>query len=155
MKSAMFLRIASALTLLHSAMHTIGGVFGKPVPGLGAATRAVMQANFFHVLGVTRSYWEFYRGMGLGVTIFLTAEGIVFWMLGSLAKNDAEKLRPILWVFLGAYVVFAVNSYTYFFLGPVVAEILIAACLLGAIATAKPAVATEPVALRAAAQAGD
>jgi hypothetical protein len=115
----------------------------------------VMQANYFHVLGVTRSYWEFYRGMGLGVTIFLTAEGIVFWMLGSLAKNDAEKLRPILWVFLVAYLVFAVNSYTYFFLGPVVAEILIAACLLGAIATAKPAVATEPVALRAVAQAGD
>lgn len=155
MKPAIFLRAASGLTLLHSAMHTIGGVFSKPVPGLGAATLAVMRANYFHVLGVTRSYWEFYRGMSLGVTILLTAEGIVFWMLGSLAKNDAARLRPILCVFLGAYLVFAVNSYTYFFLGPVVAEILIAACLLGAIATAKPIAAMQPAAMRTAAQAGD
>jgi hypothetical protein len=32
--------------------------------------------------------------------------------------------------FLFAYGVLAVNSYAYFFLGPVIAEILIAACLL-------------------------
>jgi hypothetical protein len=155
MKSAIFLRIASGLTLLHAAMHTIGGVFGKPAPGIGAATVAVMRANHVHALGVTRTYWEFYRGMGLAVTIFLTAEGVVFWLLGSLAKDDAAKLRPILWVFLIAYLVFAVNSYTYFFLGPVIAEILIAACLLGAIATAKPAMAARLGAMSAVAQAGD
>jgi hypothetical protein len=112
------------------------------MPGVAAATDAVMRANSFQVLGVTRSYWQFYRGMGLGVTISLTAEGIVFWLLASLAKKHAagnlqRDLRPILWVFTLAYLVFAVNSYTYFFSGPVVAEILIAACLLGAILTAK------------------
>ena len=137
MKPVIFLRVASTLTLLHSALHTVGGVFGKPVPGVAAATEAVMRANYFHVLGVTRSYWQFYRGMGLGVTIFLTAECIVFWLFGSLAKKHVFELRPILWVFALAYLVFAVNSYTYFFAGPVIVEILIAACLLGAIATAK------------------
>lgn len=137
MKPTIFLRIASVLTLVHSVMHTIGGVFGKPVPGVGAATEAIMRANSFHVLGVTRSYWEFYRGLGLGATIFLTADGLVFWLLGSLARKHAPEIRPILWVFTLAYLVFAVNSYTYFFNGPVVAEILIAGCLLGAIFTAK------------------
>jgi hypothetical protein len=137
MRPAIFLRVASALTLLHAVLHTVGGVFGKPAPGVAAATEAVMRANYFQALGATRSYWEFYRGMGLGVTIFLTAEGIVFWMLGSLAKREAVRLRPILWVFAAAYLAFAVNSYTYFFSGPVVAEILIAGCLVGAIATAK------------------
>lgn len=153
MKAAIFLRIASLLTLLHSVLHTIGGVFGKPAPGVAAATDAVMRANYFQVLGVTRSYWEFYRGMGLGVTIFLTAEGLVFWLLAPLAKKDAAQLRPILWVFVAAYLVFAVNSYTYFFSGPVIAEILIAGCLVGAIVTAKPAELQSP--LRAAAHAGD
>lgn len=137
MKPAVFLRVASGLTLLHAVLHTVGGVFGKPAPGVGAATDAVMRANYFEVLGVTRSYWEFYRGMGLGVTIFLTAEGIVFWMLGSLAKQEAVRLRPILWVFAVAYCVFAVDSYAYFFSAPVIVETLIAACLVGAIATAK------------------
>jgi hypothetical protein len=146
MRPTVFLRIASVLTLLHAALHTIGGVFGKAAPGIGAATEAVMRANYFQVLGVTRSYWEFYHGMGLGITISLTAEGLLFWFLGSLAKNHAGELRPILWIFALAYLVFAVNSYTYFFSGPVIGEILIAVCLFGAIATTKPARAgTVPI----------
>ena len=153
MKTVIFLRVASLLTLLHAVMHTIGGVFGKPAPGLAAATDAVMRANYFQVLGVTRSYWEFYRGMGLGITIALTADSLVFWLLASLAKKHAadhmqRDLRPILSVFTVAYLVFAVNSYTYFFSGPVIGEILIAACLIGAIATAKPVEAPQTMPLR-------
>jgi hypothetical protein len=98
-KSTIFLRLASGLTLLHAVLHTIGGVFGKPLPGAAAATVAIMQANHFPVLGSTRSYWEFYRGMGLVITISLTAEAIAFWMLGSLAEQDPVRLRPILAVF--------------------------------------------------------
>ena len=143
MKPTLFLRIASILTLVHSALHTIGGVFSKPEPGVGEATYAVMQSNYFHVLGVTRSYAEFYRGFGLAITLFLTAEGVVFWLLASLAKKQPLELRPVLWVFMLAYIVFAVISQTYFFMGPVVAEILIAACLLGAIITAKTASTTR------------
>jgi hypothetical protein len=136
MKAPLFLRAASVLTLLHAVLHTVGGVFGKPAPGVGAATDAVMRANHFQVLGVTRSYWEFYHGMGLGITISLTAEGLLFWLLGGLAKKHAAELRPILWVFVLAYLAFAINSYIYFFSGPVIAEILIAGCLSGAIASA-------------------
>ena len=84
-----------------------------------------MKANQFPLMGNMRSFWDFYRGMGLAVTIFLTSEAIVFWQLGSLAKTDVRRIRPILITFLVAYSVLAVNSYTYFFLGPVIAEIFI------------------------------
>ena len=141
MKPVVFLRIASVLTLIHSLLHTIGGVFGKPAPGAEAATIATMKANEFVVFGVTRTYFDFLRGMGLGITISLTAEGIVFWQLASLAKKDAVRLRPVIATFMVAYLVFAVNSYAYFFAPPVIVEILIAACLGMAIATAKT---TEP-----------
>jgi hypothetical protein len=139
MKPVVFLRIASVLTLIHAALHTIGGVFGKPAPGVAATTYAVMKANYFPALGAIRSYWEFYRGMGLAVSIFLTVEGIVFWQLASLAKNNAFRLRPVLALFLAGYVAMAVNSYFYFFSAPVVVEFLIAACLGMAMATAKTA----------------
>lgn len=138
MKSVTFLRIASGLTLIHAVLHTIGGVFGKPAPGVQEATVLVMKANQFPLMGFTRSFWDFYLGMGLGVSIFLTVEALVFWQLGSLAKSHARELRPILATFAAGYLVFAVNSYRFFFLGPVVAEILIAACLVVAIFTAKP-----------------
>ncbi|HTY83658.1 MAG TPA: hypothetical protein VMB19_05545 [Silvibacterium sp.] len=128
-KPTLFLRIAAGLTLLHSVLHTIGGVFGETPPGPASVAVAAMKANQFVAMGHVRTYWEFFRGMGLGVTISLTAESILFWQLASLAKTDARRLRPIMITFMVSYAVFAVNSSLYFFSGPVIAEILIAACL--------------------------
>lgn len=146
MKPTTLLRVASVLTLIHAALHTAGGVFGQPTPGPATAAVAAMRDNVFPVFGSMRSYWMFYRGMGLGATISLTFEAIVFWQLGSLAKNDAARLRPLLSVFAVAYFALAINSYLYFFLPPVIVELLIAGCLAGAIAAAKPAAVPAQVA---------
>jgi hypothetical protein len=149
-KPALFLRVASVLTFIHAVLHTMGGVFGKVGPGPAATAVEAMKTNQFLLMGHMRSFWDFYRGLGLGATISLTAEAILFWQLASLAKTDAQRLRPILATFLVAYATLAVNSYTYFFLGPVIAEIFIAACLGLAIVTAKPqAVVSAGVAQRA------
>jgi hypothetical protein len=137
MKPVIFLRIASVLTMIHAVLHTIGGVFGGAAPGVQQATVAVMKANEFAVLGAMRSYWDFYRGLGLVVSVFLTLEAVVFWQLGSLAKADALRLRPVLATFSIGYLGAAVVSYRYFFAGPVITEILIALCLGLAIASAK------------------
>jgi hypothetical protein len=135
----MFLRTASILTLIHAIMHTVGGVFGKPPSGTAAMVAATMRGYRFQVFGLTRSYADFYLGLGLGITIVLTMEAVVFWMLASLAKSESVQLRPVLAVFLVGYLAFAVNSYLFFFYGPVIAELVIAGCLAGAILTAKPA----------------
>jgi hypothetical protein len=119
-------------------MHTVGGVFGKPVPGVGEVTFAAMQSNRFPMMGVSRSYADLYIGFGLAISIFLAIEAVVFWQLGSLAKLDAVRIRPILATFTVAYLALAVNSWQFFFAGPVVTEVLIAACLVLAILTAKP-----------------
>lgn len=141
MKTALYLRVASLLTFLHAALHIIGGVFGKPAPGLGAVAYAAMRANHFHVLGVSRTYWNFYFGMSVGIAISLTAGGFLLWLLGSLAGAHAAELRPILWVFVIYFLALAWNSAVYLFIGPVIGELLIAACLFAALATAKPATA--------------
>ena len=143
MKPVLFLRIASVLTFIHAALHTIGGVFGSPAPGPQQIAVSAMKANTFPVMGFTRSFWDFYMGMGLAVSVFLTAEAIVFWQLASLAKTDALRLRPILITFTVAYLAFAVVSWTYFFPPPVITEVLIALCLSGAIVTAKSAIPVE------------
>ena len=129
MKAAIYLRIASVLTLVHAVLHTVGGVFGKVEPGPASVAAAAMQANEFVVFGATRTYWQFLHGMGLAVTIFLTVDAIAFWVLASLVKEDGRRLRPLLAVFLAAYLVMAVNSYVYFFAAPVIVELLIAFCI--------------------------
>lgn len=137
-KPVLFLRIASVLTLIHAVLHTIGGVFSSPDPGPGAVAYEAMKVNQFLLMGNMRSYWEFYRGMGLAVTIFLTFEAVVFWQLSSLAKTNAARLRPILATFATAYLAMAVNSQVYFFLLPVIVEGAIVLLLGLAIVTAKP-----------------
>lgn len=141
MKAVLPLRVASVLTFIHAVLHTAGGVFGKVPPGPAAVAALAMQTNQFVALGVTRTFWQFYRGMGLAVTIFLTAEAIVFWLLSNLAKNDAPRLRPIFATFLLGYLAFAADSYLFFFSAPVITEVLIAACLAWALFAAKPAAA--------------
>jgi hypothetical protein len=137
-KPALFLRIASVMTFIHALLHTVGGVFGKVAPGPATIAVQAMKLNQFLLLGHTRSYWDFYLGMGLAVSIVLTAEAVVFWQLASLAKTDAARLRPIIATLLVAYGLLSVNSSLYFFFGPVITEILIAACLALAFITAKP-----------------
>ena len=137
-KPVLFLRIASVLTLIHAVLHTIGGVFSGPDPGPGAVAYEAMKINQFLLMGNMRSYWEFYRGMGLAVTIFLTFGAVVFWQLSFLARTDPKRLRPILATFAIAYLAMAVNSQIYFFLAPVIVETIIAILLVLAIVTAKP-----------------
>ena len=138
MKPVLFMRLASALTFLHAVGHTIGGVLGKPAPGVQEATVAAMKAGQFQVMGLTRTFWDFYMGLSVGVSITLVVEAIVFWHLGSLAKADASRLRPILATFLVGYLALAVNSYRYLIAPPMIGELLIVLCLGLAILTSRP-----------------
>ncbi len=133
MKAAVFVRIASVLVLVHAVLHTIGGVFGKVSPGPAAVAVAAMKSNEFAVLGNLRTFWDFYFGLGLAVTVVLTTESVVLWLLAPLAAELGERMGPVLAAFALGYLGFAVVSFRYFFVGPAIVEILIALCLFGAI----------------------
>ena len=137
MKAAVLLRVASALTLLHAVLHTVGGVFGKTPPGPASVAVAAMRANEFVFMGATRTYWDFQRGLGLAVTIFLTMEALVFWRLAPIAKRDGRALRPVLAIFALGYVAFAADSMAYFFTMAAVMELVIAVLLVWAAVATK------------------
>ena len=137
-RPTLYLRIASVLTLIMAVLHTIGGVFGKPLPGAATVAWTAMESNHFLAFGVDRSYKIYYIGFGLSMSISMVVEGVVFWLLGNLARTDAARLRPILMVFLGGYLFTALNAYLFFFFPPVITTLLISACLAGAWFTAKP-----------------
>jgi len=69
MSSTLFLRIAAVLTFIHAVLHTIGGVFGDVGPGPAATAVQAMKVNQFLVMGHMRSFWDFYHGFGLGISI--------------------------------------------------------------------------------------
>jgi len=86
------LRIAAVLTFVHAVLLAVGGVFGYFDPGPATVAAEAMKSNQFLFMGVMRSCWDFYRGLGLGITIFLTAESIVLWQLSTLAKTEEQRL---------------------------------------------------------------
>jgi hypothetical protein len=131
MNSALFLRIASVLTFIHCALHTIGGVFGKPKHGVEEiAVIETMKGHAFNVMGSMRTYWDFFFGYGLFVTLNLLLQAILFWALASYVKTSAGLVRVVALLFFFNYALMSMISFRYFFMAPGVVEVLIAVCLL-------------------------
>jgi hypothetical protein len=131
-KASVLLRVASVLVLINGVLHTIGGVFGHAAPGIQAETEAAMKANQFVAMGVTRTYWDYFFGYGLSLTVYLLLQAVVFWQLASLVKTDGARLRPVVMSLCLACAVSAVLCWRYFFAGPAVFQLVTAGCLLGA-----------------------
>ena len=130
MKASTLLRVAAVLMFLYFLGHTSGAPW---TPGEAPADIAVVEAmksDHFPVIGVSRSYWDFYFGFGLIISVMQLFQAILLWQLGGLAKTEAFRLRSIIAVFFVSIVINAVLSWMYFFIIPVVMAVLIAICLL-------------------------
>jgi len=136
MKSPIFLRIASIITLLYFAGHT-SGIPWTPDVGPGAVpVIEAMKGYSFDAMGSTRTYWDFYFGFGVIISLYVLLQSVVLWQLGSLAKTDALRVRPIIASFSVAFIVNTVLAWKYFFVLPVVMSVAILVCLALAFVTA-------------------
>jgi hypothetical protein len=129
MKPALWLRIASILTLIHAVLHTVGGMFGGPRNAEQAAALASAQSLRFQAFGLTRSYWHFYFGFGLVTSLTLLLLSALLWQLSSLVLTDPAKARPFLAMLFLMFIALSVISWYYFFAPPFVTEIIIAAVI--------------------------
>lgn len=137
MKVIIFLRVASVLTLIHCVAHTIRGVLSGPTHGAEEiAVIETMKSHAFNFGGFPRNYWDFHLGYGLFLTVMLLIQGLLFWYLAGLVRINRQAVRPVLALFAVNYLAMAIVAWRYFSLGPVIIELLIAACLATAFATA-------------------
>jgi hypothetical protein len=137
LKPTLFLRIASVVTLIFCALHTMGGVLSKPTPGVQAFVVQVMKSNSFNFMGSTRTFWDFNLGYGLINSVILFIHSVLFWQLGSMIKTDGARLRPVLALLFLEFAIQAPIAVRYFFLGPAITSSIIAACLAVAFFTAR------------------
>jgi len=129
MKPSILLRIASIITLLYFAGHTSGMPW---TPGVGPGEMPVIEAmksHSFDTMGSARTYWDFYIGFGVIISVYMLLQAVVLWQLATLAKSDAARLRPIIASFFVAFVVNAILAWKYFFAIPVVMTVVIAIVL--------------------------
>jgi hypothetical protein len=130
MSPVAWLRVAAVLTMIHAVLHTVGGVYGAIAPGPETVAVTAMKANEFVAFGHPHTMWMFYRGMGLAVSVFLVLAAVVLWLLAYLVKRDGVLLRPVVLMFALGFLAMAVVSWQFFFIAPIIVELLIAACLV-------------------------
>ena len=129
------------LSFLTKFAAVVRGVLSGPTHGGEEIVIETMKSHVFNFGGFARSYWDFHLGYGWFLTILLLVDGLSFWYLAGLSKNDSVAIRPLLALFSLNFLTMAVASWKFFTLGPVVIELLIAASLAAAFATtavAKP-----------------
>jgi hypothetical protein len=136
MRSSTFLRIASVITLLNVAGHTTGYPWTPDVgPGAVSVLEAMKGYNF-DVVGSARTYWDFYVGFGVIISVYLLMQTVLLWQFASVAKNGALRLRPIMATFFVACAVNTFLAWKYFFVIPLAISAANAVCLALAFAAA-------------------
>jgi len=140
LRPSLFYRIAAVLILLFAAGHTIGFLQHDPSWGVDSLL-ASMKTIHFDIQGFSRSYWEFFVGFGLFVTVFLLLAAVVAWQLGGLPAETLARLRGMRWALAVCFVGLTFLSFRYFFFLPLIFSIVIAVCLIVA-AWLKPRVKT-------------
>ncbi|HUM11826.1 MAG TPA: hypothetical protein VLT82_12820 [Myxococcaceae bacterium] len=129
MKPSTFLRAASVVSFLFFLGHTIGFPWTPSEGGATSTLIGLMKSYRFQVFGSERTYWDFYEGFGLTVSVFQLLEAVLLWWVAMLAVKDAHRLRPIVLAFLVANLAQLVLVVRFFFLPPLVLSALCTLCL--------------------------
>lgn len=131
MSVSLLYRISSGLLVLFALGHTIG--FRQVDPHWNAdGVVSGMRTVTFDVQGMNRSYWDFFAGFGLFVSVFLVFAAILAWQLGSMSRESLAAIPVARWSFALCFVLIAVLTWRYFFIAPGVFTTLIAVGLVGA-----------------------
>lgn len=130
-KARILYRISSVLLLLFAAAHTFGFRQTDPKWGVDSLIGS-MRSVRFNAQGFSRTYWDFFVGFGLFVTVFLVFAAVLAWQLGSLAPETLALMRGPTWTLVICFAAVTILSWRYFFIAPLVFAILITVCLTAA-----------------------
>jgi hypothetical protein len=131
MKVSLIYRTAAVLLLFFAAGHTLG--FRTTMPEWGVdSLLASLRSVHFNAQGFDRTYYDFYVGFGLFVSVFLLFAAVVAWQLGGMSREALALIPGITWALAICLVFVTVLSWKYFFLAPAIFSSLITLCLVPA-----------------------
>jgi hypothetical protein len=123
-------RLASYALVLYTLGHTRGAVVGTP--RFGPESDAVVESmKAVHVLvnGADCTWYGFYRGFGVFVSIFFVFSVVVTWKLGGMPARERAALAPLTWGLFACYGATIVTSWLWFFQAPLVFSTIITVLL--------------------------
>jgi hypothetical protein len=143
MRAPLVLRIASVVSVLFAAGHTLGALQSWSPPGDTEVLQA-MRSFHFDAGGATRSYWDFYVGFGFIISIYFLLQGVLVWQIATIARTEPGRARPLIASFLLAVVLTALVCWRFILVVPVIFAVVIAACLGVALLAVRRAAPVAP-----------
>jgi hypothetical protein len=136
MQAKLWLRISAVVSLLLAAGHSLGGrKYWSPNGELPVLQQ--MRDNHFDVMGVSRSFFDFYMAFGWSLSIALYMQSILIWQLSGLVTTDVARARPMIAVITAAVVASAIIAWRMIFPVPAYFEAALSVCLLVALVKAR------------------
>jgi len=122
-------RTAAVLMLLYALGHSASYPWSDPgwQVDLGG-----LQTKHFNILGFSRTYWDFYVGHGLFVSVLLLLAAVVDWQLGGLPAATLSHMRITAWALSLCFAALTALSWWYFFAIPIAFTSAITVCLVAA-----------------------
>lgn len=138
MNTTLLLRVASLIALLFAIGHTMGSPWTpSEAPGPASVVEA-MKSVSFDAMGTSRSYWEFYIGFGVTISVYMFAQAVLLWLLAALARTQAAATRPFVIMLLASCVANGWAAWRYFFILPLILSVAMIVCLSLALVASKP-----------------
>jgi hypothetical protein len=125
MNATLWLRVSAIISLLFTAGHFTGGLKNWSPMGDNPVLQS-MRTVRFHVMGVDRSYLDFFLGLGHSITVSLLLQSVLLWTLGDAARTNASHVRPMIAAFAVAVAASGVIAWRYIL--PVPAFFSLALC---------------------------
>ena len=114
MTAAVFLRIASIISLVFTVGHTLGGRQEWSPMGDNEVLKAMTTVRF-DTMGANRSYLDFFMGFGWSISVAMLLQSVLLWRLASLARADPARVRPMVAAFAVATVVSGIIAWRFIF----------------------------------------
>ncbi|HJZ72343.1 MAG TPA: hypothetical protein VKE51_11425 [Vicinamibacterales bacterium] len=114
MAATLLLRIASVISLVFTAGHSLGGLQEWSPMGENDVLKA-MRAVRFDTMGANRSYLDFFLGFGWSISVAMLLQTMLLWQLAALAQPNAARVRPMIAVFALATLASGVIAWRFVF----------------------------------------
>jgi hypothetical protein len=119
-------RLAAYALVLYTLGHTFGAVVATP--NFGAESMKVVDAmTNIHVRaqGSDCTWYGFYRGFGIFVSIFFMFSVAMTWHVGGKTLEERRAFLPVMWWLVACYAISIVTGWLYFFTMPILFSTLI------------------------------
>jgi hypothetical protein len=138
MTTTLWLRIAAVIALLFAVGHAVGG-FSDWSPMEDNPVIRAMRNVRFDVMGVDRSYLDFYKGFGHSLTAFQVMQAVLLWQLSTLARTSAAAVRPMIGIMVLVGAAQCVIAWRFIVPVPAVLTLVLVACMTVAYLVARRA----------------